>query len=161
MTAVLLSLAASCCWGCSDFLGGLQSKRVPVPVVLAIVEAANDDEAIALAATGGREGVVSVWTGDRERGERVARSLPAAAAWVGRHGVLQPAVSVRVTRYVAPRRLETRARRAPAAMRLPTTQDVVEAQSALAEARHGRESRRWPALRTGVAALLRAARRQR
>jgi drug/metabolite transporter (DMT)-like permease len=39
MTAVLLSLAASCCWGCSDFLGGLQSKRVPVPVVLAIVEA--------------------------------------------------------------------------------------------------------------------------
>jgi hypothetical protein len=46
-------------------------------------------------------------------------------------------------------------------MRLPTTADVVEAQSALAEARHGRESRRWPALRKGVAALLRAARRQR
>jgi drug/metabolite transporter (DMT)-like permease len=38
MTPVLLSLAASCCWGVSDFLGGLQSKRVAVPVVLALVE---------------------------------------------------------------------------------------------------------------------------
>jgi hypothetical protein len=46
-------------------------------------------------------------------------------------------------------------------MRLPTTQDVVEIQGALAEARHGRESRRWGALRRGAAALLRAARRQR
>jgi drug/metabolite transporter (DMT)-like permease len=38
MTAVLLSLAASCCWGLADFVGGLQSKRVAVPVVLALVE---------------------------------------------------------------------------------------------------------------------------
>ena len=133
----------------------------PPGPVLAIVETPDDDAAIALAATGGRDGVVSVWTADRERGERVARSLPAAAVWVGRHGVPAPAVAVRLARHVAPRRLETRARRAPAAMRLPTQPDVVEAQAALAEARHGRESRRWPALRRGTAALLRAARRQR
>jgi drug/metabolite transporter (DMT)-like permease len=38
MTPVLLSLAASCCWGVADFTGGLQSKRVAVPVVLALVE---------------------------------------------------------------------------------------------------------------------------
>ena len=133
----------------------------PPGPVLAIVEAANDDEAISLASTGGHDGVVSVWTADRERGERIARSLPAATVWVGRHAVPAPAVPDRLARHVAPRRLETRSRRAPAAMRLPTTQDVVEIQGALAEARHGRESRRWPALRKGVAALLRAARRQR
>jgi len=46
-------------------------------------------------------------------------------------------------------------------MRLPTTTDAVKAQSALVEARHGREARRWPALRTGVVALVRAAKRQR
>jgi hypothetical protein len=44
-------------------------------------------------------------------------------------------------------------------MRLPTPPDVVDAQAALAEARHGRESRRWPALRRGAAALARVARR--
>jgi len=38
MVPVLLSLAASACWGTADFLGGLQSKRVPVPVVLLLVE---------------------------------------------------------------------------------------------------------------------------
>jgi acyl-CoA reductase-like NAD-dependent aldehyde dehydrogenase len=133
----------------------------PLAPVLAVVEAADDDEAIALAATGGRDGVVSIWTADQERGERVARSLPAADVWVGRHGVPVPAVSVRLDRYVAPRRLETRGRRATKALRLPAAPDVVEAQSALAEARHGRESRRWGALRRGAAALLRAARRQR
>jgi len=38
MVPVLLSLAASSCWGMADFLGGLQSKRVPVPIVLLLVE---------------------------------------------------------------------------------------------------------------------------
>jgi uncharacterized membrane protein len=38
MTPVLLSLAAACCWGVADFIGGLQSKRVAIPVVLAMVE---------------------------------------------------------------------------------------------------------------------------
>jgi len=36
--AVALSLLASACWGVADFTGGLQSRRVPVVVVLAIVE---------------------------------------------------------------------------------------------------------------------------
>jgi drug/metabolite transporter (DMT)-like permease len=38
MTAVVLALAASSCWGAADFLGGLQSRRVPVVVVLAVVQ---------------------------------------------------------------------------------------------------------------------------
>jgi drug/metabolite transporter (DMT)-like permease len=38
MVAVALSLLASACWGVADFTGGLQSRRVPVVVVLAIVE---------------------------------------------------------------------------------------------------------------------------
>jgi drug/metabolite transporter (DMT)-like permease len=38
MLPVLLSLAASSCWGVADFLGGLQAKRVPVAVVLGVVE---------------------------------------------------------------------------------------------------------------------------
>src|SRR5947207_987820 len=37
MVPVLLSLAASSCWGVADFLGGLQSKRVPGAVVLCVV----------------------------------------------------------------------------------------------------------------------------
>jgi uncharacterized membrane protein len=36
--AVALSLLASACWGVADFNGGLQSRRVPVIVVLALVE---------------------------------------------------------------------------------------------------------------------------
>jgi drug/metabolite transporter (DMT)-like permease len=38
MTPVALALAASCCWGIADFTGGLQSKRVALPVVLAVIE---------------------------------------------------------------------------------------------------------------------------
>ena len=41
MVPVLLSLAASSCWGVADFLGGLQSRRVPVAVVLCVVEGAG------------------------------------------------------------------------------------------------------------------------
>jgi drug/metabolite transporter (DMT)-like permease len=38
MLAVALALAASSCWGVADFLGGLQTRRVAVPVVLCVVE---------------------------------------------------------------------------------------------------------------------------
>ncbi len=38
MLAVALALAASSCWGVADFLGGLQSRRVAIPVVLCLVE---------------------------------------------------------------------------------------------------------------------------
>ena len=41
MVPVLLSLAASSCWGVADFLGGLQSRRVPVAVVLCVVQGAG------------------------------------------------------------------------------------------------------------------------
>jgi uncharacterized membrane protein len=38
MIAVVLALGASSCWGVADFLGGLQSKRLAIPVVLALVQ---------------------------------------------------------------------------------------------------------------------------
>ncbi|HXS44457.1 MAG TPA: DMT family transporter [Solirubrobacteraceae bacterium] len=38
MLAVLLALVASSCWGVADFIGGLRSRRVALPVVLAFVE---------------------------------------------------------------------------------------------------------------------------
>lgn len=38
MVAVLLSLVASAAWGCSDFVGGLFSRRLPMPSVLFVVE---------------------------------------------------------------------------------------------------------------------------
>jgi drug/metabolite transporter (DMT)-like permease len=38
MAAVLIALAASSCWGVADFLGGLQTKQIAVPVVLCMVE---------------------------------------------------------------------------------------------------------------------------
>jgi drug/metabolite transporter (DMT)-like permease len=39
MLAVALALAASGCWGVGDFLGGLQSRSLPVPVVVLWVQA--------------------------------------------------------------------------------------------------------------------------
>jgi drug/metabolite transporter (DMT)-like permease len=36
--AVLLALVASSCWGVADFVGGLRSRRVALPFVLAFVE---------------------------------------------------------------------------------------------------------------------------
>ena len=56
------------------------------------------DEAIALAK---RRPAVSVWAGDRARGERVARELEAEVAWVNEHGHSIPDAAVRLA---APRR---------------------------------------------------------
>ena len=53
MVPVLLSLAASSCWGVADFLGGLQSKRVPVAVVLCVVEGAGLVVVLAIIAASG------------------------------------------------------------------------------------------------------------
>jgi acyl-CoA reductase-like NAD-dependent aldehyde dehydrogenase len=128
----------------------------PPGPVLAVAEVADVPSGAALVAP---DGVVSIWTRDREQGERIARSLPGAVVWVGRHEVPAPAVPARLACYLAPRRLETRAPRVPAAERLPASSDAVRARAALAEARHGRDSRRWPALRAGAAALWRAAAR--
>jgi drug/metabolite transporter (DMT)-like permease len=53
MLAVLLSLAASSCWGVADFMGGLQTKRVPVVVVLCVVEGAGLVVVLAIIAASG------------------------------------------------------------------------------------------------------------
>ena len=41
MTAVLISLLASVCWGCADFAGGIYSRRMSVLGVLVLVEGAG------------------------------------------------------------------------------------------------------------------------
>lgn len=38
MTALALALASSLCWGISDFVGGLQSRRVPLLVVMLVTQ---------------------------------------------------------------------------------------------------------------------------
>jgi drug/metabolite transporter (DMT)-like permease len=69
MVPVLLSLAASSCWGVADFLGGLQSKRVPVAVVLCVVEGAGLVVVLAIIAAtgepfpGSRAAILSVVAG--------------------------------------------------------------------------------------------------
>jgi acyl-CoA reductase-like NAD-dependent aldehyde dehydrogenase len=134
----------------------------PPGPLLAVVEVPDADTAVALAARGGRDGPISVWARDAAKGERVARRLPASTTWVGRHGIAPTGVAVRLARHVAPRQLEWRAAWAPGTPSLPADDSVVAAQTALVEARHGRESRRWPALRAGAGALLlRANRRDR
>ena len=116
----------------------------PPRPTLAIVEVADADTAVRVASRDGRGGPISVWARDPAKGERVARRLPSATTWVGRHGEATLSVESRIARHVVPRQLEWRATWAP---RVP---DDVATQTALAELRHGRESRRWPALRTLV-----------
>ena len=128
----------------------------PAPI-LAVVEAPDTEAAIALAAAEGRDGPISVWARDLAQGERVARRLPSEVTWIGRHGAAPTAVAVRLARHVVARQLESRAAWARGTPRLPADAGLVAAESALAEFRHGRESRRWPALR----ALVRTARRER
>ena len=70
-------------------------------------------------------------------------------------------VPVRLARHVVPRQLEWRAAWAPGTPSLPADETFVAAQTALVEAMHGRESRRWPALRAGAGALMRGKRRRR
>jgi hypothetical protein len=70
-------------------------------------------------------------------------------------------VPVRIARHVVPRQLETRAAWAAGAPGLPVQPDLVETLMTVAELRHGREARRWPALRAGAGALIRTARRER
>jgi acyl-CoA reductase-like NAD-dependent aldehyde dehydrogenase len=132
--------------------------RSPPPgPILAVVEAPDTETAIALAAAEGREGPVSVWARDLAQGERVARRLPSEVTWIGRHGEAPTAVAVRLARHVVARQVETRAAWARGTPRLPAEAGRVAAESALAEFRHGREARRWPALR----ALVRTAWRER
>jgi acyl-CoA reductase-like NAD-dependent aldehyde dehydrogenase len=127
----------------------------PPGPVLAVAGVPDADGAVTLAARDGRDASISIWAQDAAKGERVARRLPSPATWVGRHGIAEVGVSVRLARHVAPRQLERRAPWAPGAARLPVDPRLVERRAALEEFRHGRESRRGQALR----ALLRQSRR--
>lgn len=132
----------------------------PDEPTLVIVEAPDSEAAIDLAVRHARDAPVSIWARDLAKGERVSRRLPSPATWVGRHGIATTAVPVRIARHVAPRQLEWRAAWAPGTPRLPAEADQIATQRTLTEVRHGREARRWPALRAGARAVVRAARRE-
>ncbi len=132
----------------------LLHEPVPGPV-LALVEAATEEEAIALA--GDTDGTLSVWTGDRAHGERIARGLGAEIAWINEHGVASPAAPVRLARYVASCQIASQPTRLRSARWLPYDPSLLRAATASARLRHGRESERWAALRGGALPLARTA----
>jgi acyl-CoA reductase-like NAD-dependent aldehyde dehydrogenase len=127
--------------------------------------AASGGEAIALAgaASGGeasgvaRPATLSVWTGDRDRGDRTARALGAEIAWINEHGVASPAAPVRLAKHVAPRQLASQPTRLRSARWLPYDPALLRAATATARLIHGRESERWAALRGGALPLARTA----
>ena len=109
---------------------GARILREPVPgPVLAVVEAADEDEAIALAK---RAPAVSVWAGDRARGERVARELEADVAWVNEHGHSIPDAAVRLAGHVESRRIASQPTRLRSARWLPYDPQLVRAATASA-----------------------------
>ncbi len=129
--------------------------REPVPgPVLAVVEAADEDEAVALAK---RAPAVSVWAGDRARGERVARELEADVAWVNEHGHSIPDAAVRLAGHVESRRIASQPTRLRSARWLPYDPQLVRAATASARLMHGRETERLRVLRTGALPLARTA----
>ena len=134
----------------------LLHEPVPGPV-LAVVEAADDADAIAIAIAGGTSGTLSVWTGDRAHGERIARGLGAGIAWINEHGVPTPAAPVRLARYVVSRQLASQPTRLRSARWLPYDPALLRAATASARLLHGRESERWRTLRAGALPLARTA----
>jgi aldehyde dehydrogenase family protein len=136
--------------------------REPVPgPVLAVLEAASEAEAVELARPAGWAGesapAISVWTGDRKHGERVARVLGAELTWVNEHGVAGPAAPVRLARQTAPRQLASQQMRLRSARWLPYDPGLVRASEAAARLLHGRQSERLASLRSGGPALARVA----
>ena len=94
---------------------------------------------------------VSLWAGDAAQAERVARTLPNRQVMIGRYRPTPLPAAERLQHHITTRQLE---QRAPWAPQLPQT---AKFQTALAELRHGREARRWPAIK----ALIQAQREQR
>jgi succinate-semialdehyde dehydrogenase/glutarate-semialdehyde dehydrogenase len=136
--------------------------REPVPgPVLAVLEAGSEAEAIELARPAGWAGesapAISIWTGDRTHGERVARALGAELTWVNEHGVAGPAAPVRLVRHTAPRQLASQQMRLRSARWLPYDPGLVRASEAAARLLHGRQSERLASLRSGGPALARVA----
>lgn len=104
-----------------------------------------------------RAPAVSVWTGDRAHGERVARSLGVELAWVNEHGIAAPAAPVRLAHHVEPRQLASQPTRLRSARWLPYDPALVRAATATARVMHGRESERLATLRGGALPLVRTA----
>jgi acyl-CoA reductase-like NAD-dependent aldehyde dehydrogenase len=130
--------------------------REPAPgPVLAIVEAPDEAAAIALAddADGG---AVSIWAGDRDRGERIARGLRAELTWVNQHGHAAAAAPVRLGRHVRVRQLASQPPSLRSARWLPYDPTLVRARVAAARLLHGRESERAAVLRTGIRPIARS-----
>jgi hypothetical protein len=123
--------------------------------VLALVEAASEAEAVALADDDTPS--VSVWAGDGRHAELIARTLRAPLTWVNEHGVTSPAAPVRLSRHVKPRQLASQPTRLRSARWLPYDPALVRASTAVARLMHGRESERAAALRDGAVPLARTA----
>ena len=151
---------------------GARILREPVPgPVLAVVEAPGEAAAIALVRQGptgerpddrrARGGVVSIWAGDRAKGERVARTLLAEVTWVNEHGAVAPGPALRLQRHVAPRQVASRPALIGGARRLPYDPALVRARTAATRLAHGRESDRLRVLRRDAGPLVRAALRTR
>jgi acyl-CoA reductase-like NAD-dependent aldehyde dehydrogenase len=140
---------------------GARILREPVPgPVLAVVEARSEEDAIELARPrpdAGGSPAISVWTAQRDHGERVARALAAELTWVNQHGVAAPAATVRLARHTVPRTLASQPLQLRSARWLPYDPGLVRASETAARLLHGRESERFAALRSGGPALARVA----
>jgi acyl-CoA reductase-like NAD-dependent aldehyde dehydrogenase len=131
-------------------------REPPPGPVLSVVDAPSEDEAIALCAGAP---AVSVWTGERAHGERVARALGVGLTWVNEHGVPAPAAPVRLARHTEPRQLASRSIRLRSARWLPYDPTLVRASETAARILYGRESERWEVIRRGGPAFARVAAR--
>ena len=142
--------------------------REPAPgPVLAVVEAGGEAAAIALVQDGhtgdgpherrARGGVVSIWAGDRAKGERVARTLGAELTWVNEHGAVAPGPALRLARHVASRQVASRPALLSGPRRLPYDPSLVRARTAASRFAHGREADRLAVLRRDAGPLARAA----
>ncbi|MDP9385010.1 MAG: aldehyde dehydrogenase family protein, partial [Actinomycetota bacterium] len=135
---------------------GARVLEEPVPgPVLALVEVATEDEAIAIAREA--RGAVSVWSRDPGHAERIARTLPAELTWVNEHGFSAPAAAVRIARHVEVRQLESHPLRLRTTRWLPYDPALVRASTAVSLLRHGRETDRVASLRAGAVPLARTA----
>jgi acyl-CoA reductase-like NAD-dependent aldehyde dehydrogenase len=130
-------------------------REPPRGPVLALVEARDEATAIALA-DDRAGGAVSIWAGDRDRGERIARRLRAELTWVNQHGHAAAAAPVRLGHHVRVRQLASQPPSLRSARRLPYDATLVRARVAAARLLHGRESERAAVLRSGLRPIARS-----
>jgi len=100
---------------------------------------------------------VSIWAGDRAKGERVARTLQTEVTWVNEHGAVAPGPALRLGRHVAPRQVASRPALIGGTRRLPYDPALVRARTAATRLVHGREADRLTVLRRDAGPLARAA----